>query len=65
MFWELLKRIIGSRNERELRLIQPLVDRTNQLEKDIQRLSDHQLQQNTGDFKERLEKGEGLDDLLF
>ena len=64
MFWEFVKRIVGSRNERELKRIQPLADRINQWEKDIQKLSDYQLQQKTGEFKERFEKGEGLEALL-
>jgi preprotein translocase subunit SecA len=64
MFWELLKRIVGSRNERELKRLQPRVEHINSLEKDIQKLSDHQLQQKTIEFKERLERGEELDDLL-
>lgn len=64
MFWEFVKRIVGSRNERELKRIQPLADQINQWEKDIQKLSDYQLQQKTGEFKERFEKGEGLEALL-
>src|SRR3990167_1223554 len=64
MFWEFVKRIVGSRNERELKSIQPLADQINQWEKDIQKLSDYQLQQKTGEFKERFEKGEGLEALL-
>ena len=60
----LLKKIFGSKNERELRRLQPLVDRINQLEPAMQRLSDAELQAKTPEFKERLRQGASLDDLL-
>lgn len=64
MFGKFIKGIFGSKNERELKAMEPLVDRINQLEPDFQALSDEQLQAKTHEFKERLSKGEALDDLL-
>lgn len=60
----ILAKVVGSKNERELRRLQPLVDRINQLEATVQPLSDAQLRAKTGEFKERVEKGEDLDSLL-
>lgn len=64
MFGKVIKGIFGSKNERELKAMEPLVDKINQLEPDFQALSDEQLQAKTHEFKERLSKGEALDDLL-
>lgn len=64
MIGVLLKRIVGSKNERELRRIRPYVERINQLEPEIKALKDHQLKEKTIQFRERLEKGESLDDIL-
>jgi len=64
MFDFVLKKIFGSKNERELRRLAPLVDRINSLEPEMQRLSDAELRAKTGEFKERLERGETLDELL-
>ena len=64
MFNTILAKIVGSHNERELKRIQPLVARINELEKEISRLSDTDLKSKTPEFKSRLEKGESLDDLL-
>jgi preprotein translocase subunit SecA len=50
----LIKKIIGSRNDRELKRLQGYVDRTNQLEAEIQKLSDNDLRLKTGKLKERL-----------
>ncbi|MEK6599140.1 MAG: preprotein translocase subunit SecA [Deltaproteobacteria bacterium] len=59
-----LKKIFGSRNERELKKIQPIVERINSLEPDIKRLTDAELAAFTQKFKERLKTGEALDDIL-
>ncbi|MFH2012367.1 MAG: preprotein translocase subunit SecA [Pseudomonadota bacterium] len=64
MVLALLKNIIGSKNERDLKKLQPLVDHINSLEPDVKKLNDHQLQAKTSEFKERIEKGEPLDDIL-
>ena len=64
MFGNLIKGIFGSQNERELKKMSPLVDRINQLEPDFQGLSDSQLKAKTTEFKEKISKGESLDDIL-
>ncbi len=60
----LLKKIVGSKNERELKRLRPIVQRINELEPRVQILSDDQLRAKTGEFKERLERGESLDEIL-
>ncbi len=60
----LLRRIVGSKNERELRRLQPMVARVNELEGAVRALSDAELAAKTSHFKERLARGEPLDDLL-
>lgn len=60
----MLKAIFGDPNQRKLKKYQPLVSDINLLEEDIQPLSDVELQAKTSEFKQRLEKGETLDDLL-
>ena len=57
-------RIFGSRNERVLKQLYPVVDRIGALEPKLRRLSDRSLAAKTGEFRARLEKGETLDDLL-
>ena len=64
MIGKLLKSIVGSKNDRELNRLWPLVDRINSLEPEMVALSDVQLQALTPACKERLDKGETLDDLL-
>ncbi|MCS6937127.1 MAG: preprotein translocase subunit SecA [Candidatus Bipolaricaulota bacterium] len=56
--------IFGETNAQRLKKIQPIVDRINALEPEIQSLSDAQLRAKTDEFKERLSKGETLDDIL-
>jgi preprotein translocase subunit SecA len=60
----LFKRIFGSKNERELKRMAPLVDQVNALEPLYRGLSDAELQAQTPRFKERLDNGEPVDDLL-
>ena len=64
MVFGLLKKILGTRNDRELKRIQVYVDQVNALEESIQKLSDEQLQAKTPELKERLVKGETLEELL-
>jgi preprotein translocase subunit SecA len=64
MLENVAKKIFGSQNERELKTIYPLVDRINQQEKHVKPLSNDQLRAKTGEFKERIGKGETLDSLL-
>ena len=60
----ILAKIIGSHNERELKKIQPQVERINSLEPAVEGLSDAQLKSKTTEFKSRLEEGESLDEIL-
>jgi preprotein translocase subunit SecA len=64
MLGNIVKKVVGSKNERELKRLQPFVERINSLEPQIYTLSDNHLASKTGEFKERLERGESLDELL-
>ncbi|MFA7059198.1 MAG: preprotein translocase subunit SecA [Pedobacter sp.] len=64
MFGSLIKNIIGSKNERELKKLWPLVHKINGMETSIAKLSDEQLKDKTFDFKERYLRGETLDAML-
>ncbi|MBW2487834.1 MAG: preprotein translocase subunit SecA [Deltaproteobacteria bacterium] len=59
-----LTKVFGSKNERELKRIQPQVERINALEPAVQAMSDDELKAQTAKFKERIDRGEPLDDLL-
>ena len=59
-----LTKIFGSKNERELKRLAPVVDQINTLEPKIRSLSDAELSAVTVHFRERLDQGETLDDLL-
>ena len=60
----LFTKIFGTRSERELKKIQPLVDKILALEEEYKALSEEALKAKTGEFKDRLAAGETLDDLL-
>jgi len=60
----LVKKIFGDANEREIKRCLKTVERINALEPDFAKLSDEQLRGKTDEFKERLSRGETLDDLL-
>jgi preprotein translocase subunit SecA len=64
MLAKTLTKIFGSRNERYLKQLQPLVDQINVLEPEIEKLTDEDLAGKTVSLKERLAKGEPLDALL-
>lgn len=64
MFGDLLKKIFGTRNDREIKRIKKLVTMINSLEPEIEKLSDDELKGKTYEFRQRLEKGETLDDVL-
>jgi len=64
MVSNLLTKVFGSKNERELKKIQPVVEKINALEPRIQAMSDAELKAQTQRFKDRLNSGESLDDLL-
>jgi len=64
MFGALIKKFVGSKNERELKRLWPVVERINQLEPEMVKLSDEALRGKTFEFKERYGRGESLDALL-
>ncbi len=59
-----LTKIFGTHSERELKRIYPIVDRVESYKDAMEALSDEELKGKTKEYKERLEKGETLDDLL-
>ncbi len=64
MVLSLLQKIVGTRNDRELKRIQGYVVKTNQLENQVQALSDEQLRAKRDEFKQRLGQGATLEELL-
>jgi preprotein translocase subunit SecA len=59
-----IKKIFGTKNERELKKMQPLVDAINAAEASMQDKSDAELQAMTGVFRQKLDNGASLDDIL-
>ena len=64
MIGNVLKKVFGSKNERELNKLKPVVEQINALEPEMQALSDDQLRAKTQALKERIDKGATLDELL-
>jgi preprotein translocase subunit SecA len=64
MIGKFLTQLFGSKNERELKKLPPLVEAVNSMEPEIKAMSDQQLKDQTPTLKARLENGEPLDDLL-
>ncbi len=64
LWHNVFSRVIGTKNERELKRLQPLVVQINELEPALQKLSDPDLRAKTGEFRERLERGATLDEIL-
>ena len=64
MFMDTVKKVVGSKNERELKKIRPLVDEIGRLEPEIRALSDRELRGKTAEFRKRLSEDESLDDLI-
>ncbi len=64
MIFSIARKIFGSANERYIKTLRPIVDKINQIEADFIALSDDQLRNKTTEYKERLSKGETLDDIL-
>jgi preprotein translocase subunit SecA len=62
MNW-ILKKILGSKNERDLKKMRPLVEKINAFDEEYKALSDEQLQAKTPEFRERLKNGETLEDI--
>ncbi|HVZ21067.1 MAG TPA: DEAD/DEAH box helicase, partial [Vicinamibacterales bacterium] len=64
MIGNILAKVIGTQNEREVKRLRPLVAEINALEPAIQSLTDEQIRHKTVEFRERLASGAELDDLL-
>jgi preprotein translocase subunit SecA len=64
MLGQILAKVIGTQNEREIKRLRPLVAEISALEPQIQALTDEQLRQKTEEFKTRVAGGESLDDVL-
>jgi len=60
----IFSKIFKSYSEKEVKRVMPIVEKINSLEEEIQKLSDTELKNKTLEFKQRLEKGETLDDIL-
>ncbi|MEG2119911.1 MAG: preprotein translocase subunit SecA, partial [Pseudoflavonifractor sp.] len=60
----LLKKIFGTSSQKELKLIDPIVNKIEALEEEYKKLSDHELRGKTDAFKARLKNGETTDDIL-
>jgi len=60
----IVRRIVGSKNDREIKKIQPVVEQINALEPRISSLTDEQLQTKTAEFRQRFENGESLEEIL-
>ncbi len=64
MLNKVIAKFIGTKNERELKKIQPIVARINELEPKTKALTDPDLQAQTAAFRQKLDQGASLDDLL-
>jgi preprotein translocase subunit SecA len=64
MLKNILGKIFGSQNERDIKAIRPVVEKVNSLEASIKKLNDDELKAKTVEFRDKLAKGETLDDIL-
>jgi len=64
MVTQVLTKLFGTKHDREMKKIQPLVDRINSLEPEMAALTDEQLKAKTPEFQERFKNGAKVDDLL-
>ena len=64
MFNSVLKKVLGTKHEREVKRMQPTVAAISALEGEIQKLSDAQLRGKTAEFRQQIDNGASLDDLL-
>ncbi len=64
MVTQVLNLIFGSKNDREIKTLRPIVEQINALESGLTPLSDQALADKTQDFRKRLEAGQTLDDIL-
>ncbi|MFP4081866.1 MAG: preprotein translocase subunit SecA [Candidatus Aminicenantes bacterium] len=65
MYKLLIRKIFGTKNERDLKRFQPYVAAINELEPKIQKMTNDQLRSKTGEFKQKLEQGASPEDILI
>src|SRR6187200_3225756 len=65
MIGQLLAKVIGTQNDREIKRLRPVVTEITALEPTIQKLTDEQLREKTVEFRKRVADGASLDDLLI
>ncbi|MFA6715476.1 MAG: preprotein translocase subunit SecA [Victivallaceae bacterium] len=65
MLGYILKKVFGTKSERDLTKMKPLVEKVNRIEEELQKLSESELKAKTGEFKERFKNGEPLDDIML
>lgn len=65
MIKSLVRKVVGSKNDRDIKLMMAKVNKINELEPQMEALSDEQLTAKTAEFRKRLEQGTLLDDLLI
>ena len=64
MIAKVLAKIFGTKNARDLKRMQPIVNKINSLEEEVMRLSDGEMMDKTNSFRERFSRGESLDSIL-
>src|SRR5262245_26191954 len=64
MFTWAMRKIFGTSHERAVRRLKPRVEAINKLENEMKKLKDDELRGKTAEFKEKLEKGATLEDIL-
>ncbi len=60
-----IKKVFGTKQDRDIKALKPIVDKVNALESQMQSLSDEQLKEKTSEFRSRLNNGETLDDIMI
>lgn len=65
MIAKILAKVFGTKNERELKRIHPMIEKINSLEESMRNLSQEDLTAKTNLFRERIAQGESLDSILF
>ena len=64
MFQNMLTKVFGSKEDRDVKKFRDIVEAVNQREPEIKKLTDAQLQSKTPEFRQKLEAGASLDELL-
>ncbi|MFH1644017.1 MAG: preprotein translocase subunit SecA [bacterium] len=64
MITKILTLIVGTKNQRELKKLRPIVQKINALEESVSRLSEQEIKDKTNEFRHRIANGESLDSIL-